>query len=160
MKAFLLAATAVAVMAAFGIGLLVYGQSPADAKAPAGEHFAILVYETPEEFALRTDKTEKGQNYWKGWGEYHQALVKASVLRGGMPLLRESTTRTVKFKDGKAEVNEGPVARTKPELSGLFLIEAKDLDAALAWAAKVPNAGTSIVEVRCGDSVVINSMKK
>ena len=55
---------------------------------------------------------------------------------------------TVRVGDGKTKVLDGPYADTKEQLGGYYMIEAPDLDAAIAWAARCPGAGTGTVEVR------------
>jgi hypothetical protein len=54
----------------------------------------------------------------------------------------------VRVKDGKTKVLNGPYAESKEQLAGFYMIEAKDLDAAIAWAAKCPGAHHGVVEVR------------
>ena len=137
---------------------LVIGGTPPEAKQLSGEQFVILVHETPEEFKLRTDKTEKGRDYWKRWGDFRDEMVAAGVLRGGLPLQQATAARILKIRDGKTEITELPPAKT--EWSGFFLIEVRDLEVALQWAAKVPNAGTSHVEVRSGDPIIKSMPKK
>jgi hypothetical protein len=61
-----------------------------------------------------------------------------------------STATTVRVKDGKVITTDGPFAETREQLGGYYLIEAKDLDAALGIAARIPSArhGYGAVEVR------------
>jgi hypothetical protein len=51
-------------------------------------------------------------------------------------------------RDGEILTTDGPFAETKEQLGGFYLIDAPDLDAALAWAAKIPCAGLGGVEIR------------
>ena len=55
---------------------------------------------------------------------------------------------TVRVKDGKTKVLNGPYAESKEQLAGYYVIEVKDLDAALSWAAKCPGAQHGTMEVR------------
>jgi hypothetical protein len=55
---------------------------------------------------------------------------------------------TVRIRDGRRQVEDGPFADTKEQLGGYFVIEVPDLDTALDWAAKAPSALTASVEVR------------
>lgn len=119
-----------------------------EAPSPFANQYAIAVYETPAEFALRTDTTAKGADYWKAWGGYHKAMLDAGIMRGGMPLQPGPKVRQVQLRAGQVKVKEGPLAAGEPVLSGFFLIEVESLDQAIAWAAKAPNASTSVVEVR------------
>jgi hypothetical protein len=58
------------------------------------------------------------------------------------------TATTVRVREGKTSVTDGPFAETKEQLAGFYLIEAQDLDAAIALAAKIPPAQVGSIEVR------------
>ena len=79
---------------------------------------------------------------------YAEAMKQAGVIRGGERLRPTSEATTVRVKNGKTEVLDGPYADTKEQLGGFFMIDVPDLDAALAWAAKCPGASTGSMEVR------------
>jgi hypothetical protein len=79
---------------------------------------------------------------------YTEALQQAGVLRGGNRLRPAEMATTVRIRNGKTEVLNGPFAETREELGGYYLIDVPDLDAALAWAARCPGAGHGVVEVR------------
>jgi len=64
------------------------------------------------------------------------------------PLHPTSMATSVRVRDGKRLVTDGPFAETREQLGGYFLIEANDLDAALAIAARIPMARKGTVEVR------------
>ena len=66
----------------------------------------------------------------------------------GTPLHPTHTATTVRIRDGKRLVQDGPFADTKEQLGGYFVIEVPDLDAALEWAARAPSAACASVEVR------------
>jgi hypothetical protein len=82
------------------------------------------------------------------YGAYTQALREAGALVGANRLQDSVTGTTVRTTDGKSQVLDGPYADTKEQLGGYYLIEAPDMDAALAWAARCPGANHGIVEVR------------
>jgi hypothetical protein len=109
--------------------------------------YAILVYETPAELSAREDPARVGP-YWAAYTAYSQALAGAGVAAGGAGLQPPAAATTVRLRGGQTHVQDGPYADTKEQLGGLFLIEAPDLDAALAWAARCPAAATGSVEVR------------
>src|SRR5262249_27798437 len=79
---------------------------------------------------------------------YMEAMKKAGVVRGGERLRPTSDATTVRVKNGKTEVLDGPYAETKEQLGGYFVIDVPDLDAALSWAARCPGAATGPMEVR------------
>lgn len=64
------------------------------------------------------------------------------------PLYPTSTATSVKIRDGKRLITDGPFAETREQLGGYFLIEAQDLDEALRIAARIPGARFGTVEVR------------
>jgi hypothetical protein len=67
---------------------------------------------------------------------------------GASPLQPVATATSVRVRDGKRLVTDGPFAETHEQLGGFFLIEAKDLDEAIAIAARLPGARKGTVEVR------------
>ena len=79
---------------------------------------------------------------------FTEALTKAGALKGVNRLQPTETATTVRLADGKPQVLDGPYADTKEQLGGYFLIEAADLDAAIAWAARCPTASHGVVELR------------
>ena len=81
------------------------------------------------------------------YAAFTEALRKADAFRSSGRLRPTSTGATVRVTDAGAEVLDGPYADTKEQLAGFFLIEAADLDAAIAWAARCPAASHGTVEV-------------
>ncbi len=67
---------------------------------------------------------------------------------GGSPLYPSSAATSVRVRDGKRLVTDGPFAETREQLGGYMLIDVKDLDEAIAIAARIPLARTSTIEVR------------
>lgn len=82
------------------------------------------------------------------WSAYTQAMVAAGVMRGGNALHPGYTATTVRLRDGKRDVHDGPYAESKEELGGYYVIDVADLDEALVWAARNPAASSGAVEVR------------
>ena len=82
-------------------------------------------------------------------GEY-QAFGKelGGAILGGNALQITGTAKTVRVRDGKSVVTDGPFAETKEQLGGYYLIEAADLDEATAIAARIPGARPGSIEVR------------
>ena len=108
--------------------------------------FAMLIYESPEAFASR--KSDGANAYVGAWRAYHKALVEAGVFVGGDPLEAPETGTTIRIKEGKRGVQDGPYADTKEQLGGFTILELPSLDAALEWAARCPAASYGAVEVR------------
>jgi hypothetical protein len=108
--------------------------------------YVMLIYETPEAFASR----ENGEKdpYLGAWRAYHKALVEAGGYLDGGPLHPPDTATTVRLKDGRRQIQDGPYADTKEQLAGFILLDLPSLDAALEWAARCPAASAGAVEVR------------
>jgi hypothetical protein len=108
--------------------------------------FALLIYESLEAWATRnSDKTD---SYIGAWRAYYKSLVEAGIYVGGDPLEVPETGTTVRIKDGKRGVQDGPYADTKEQLAGFLILEVPSLDEALDWAARCPAASAGAVEVR------------
>ena len=82
------------------------------------------------------------------WGAYTRALIEAGVMVGGEALHPAHTATTIRMKDGRRDVQDGPYADTKEQFGGFYVIDVPDLDTALDWAARSPAAATGAVEVR------------
>jgi len=82
------------------------------------------------------------------YNAYTEALTKAGILRGVNRLHASTGASTVRLADGKPQVLDGPFADSKEQLGGYYVIEAPDIDAAIAWAARCPAADHGVVEVR------------
>jgi hypothetical protein len=108
--------------------------------------YVMLIYETPEAFASR--KNGDDDAYLGAWRAYHKALLEAGVYVDGNPLHVPETGTTVRLKDGRRHIQDGPYADTKEQLAGFSILELPSLDAALDWAARCPAAAMGAVEVR------------
>lgn len=87
-------------------------------------------------------------DYMAPWVQYNKQLTEAGVMRGGEALLPSGTATVVTNHGGNKVHTDGPFAESKEQLGGYYVVECKDLDEALAWAAKCPCAGYGKVEVR------------
>lgn len=72
----------------------------------------------------------------------------SGLLHAAEALQPVSTATTVRIRNGRMSVTDGPFAETKEQLAGFYLIEAKDLNEAIQVAAKIPPAREGTVEVR------------
>jgi hypothetical protein len=93
--------------------------------------------------------TKEEKEYWLGaYRAYMDAMAKAGALKDSKGLHPTSAATTVRVADGKTQVLDGPYADSKEQLGGFHIIEAANLDAAIAWAARSPTALHGVVEVR------------
>jgi hypothetical protein len=82
------------------------------------------------------------------YGVFTERLRKEGHYLGGEGLQPISTASTVRVRNGKSVTTDGPFAETREQLGGFYLVEAKDLDKAIALAGGIPGARTGSIEVR------------
>ena len=80
--------------------------------------------------------------------EISDELTARGQYLGGSPLFPSSSATSVRVRDGKRLVTDGPFAETREHLGGYFLIEAPDLDGAINVASRIPGARKGTVEIR------------
>ncbi|HTB19947.1 MAG TPA: YciI family protein [Bryobacteraceae bacterium] len=108
--------------------------------------YLLLIYDNEANFAnmSQADFATMLQDY----GRFTQSIQQSGHHRAGQQLQPVATASTVRVRDGKRQVTDGPFAETREQLGGFYLIEAKDLDEALAIAEQVPSARIGSIEVR------------
>ena len=84
----------------------------------------------------------------QAYGAFTQELVASGQMIAGDALEPASTATSVRVRDGKRQITDGPFAETKEQLGGYYLIVCNNLDEAIEWAAKIPGALTGTIEVR------------
>ena len=105
--------------------------------------YMLLVY--LDEGWDKMSLAERQQIYW---GQVQVAEELKGQHLGSSPLHPPSTATTVRVRDGKRLLTDGPFAETREHLGGYFLVNAKDLDEAISIAAKIPGARLGTVEIR------------
>src|SRR3984893_7361109 len=108
--------------------------------------YMLLIYDE-EQIWARMGEAERNQMF----GEYMQFSkeIRASGHHlEGAPLQPTSTATSVRIRNQKRLVTDGPFAETREQLGGYYLIEAKDLDEATGIAARIPSARLGTIEVR------------
>src|ERR1700730_17098608 len=108
--------------------------------------YLLLIYHAEKEYEnLPAAEREPMQ------AEYRQLMEQLSAkgkFRGGHQLVRTELATTVRVRDGKRVLTDGPFAETKEQLGGYYLVDAKDLDEAIALAGRIPSARHGSIEVR------------
>ena len=104
--------------------------------------FLALIYNT--EGADDVDMSTLMEQY----GAFTHAVQEAGVMVAGDALQAVSTATSVRVRNGKMELTDGPFAETKEQLGGYYLLECKDLDEAIHWASLIPSARYGTIEVR------------
>ena len=82
------------------------------------------------------------------YAAYNDALIKAGAIRGGERLRPSSATTSVRVRDKKAVVLDGPYTETQEQLGGFYIIDVPSVDEAIDWAKKCPAAQFGTIEVR------------
>jgi hypothetical protein len=109
----------------------------------------LLIYTKENSLALASPE-EKQQIRDAHW-EVLDETTRKGICLGAEPLSPTSTATTVRHENGKVLTTDGPFAETKEQLAGYYILDCKDLDEAIAWAAKLPtNCGgqRGCVEIR------------
>src|SRR5215467_13385702 len=108
--------------------------------------YLLLIYHTEKDYASMPEAQKEPMH-----AEYRKLMQELSTkgnYRGGHQLTPTSSATTVRVRDGKRVLTDGPFAETKEQLGGYFLVDAKDLDEAISIAAKIPGARHGSIEVR------------
>lgn len=108
--------------------------------------YMLLIYTSPE------NDTQPGDEGRDDLMAQYAAFSREVQAMGGMVVAHElqpvSTATTVRVRNGQVAMTDGPFAETRETLGGFYLIDCRDLDQALALAAKVPSAAVGSIEVR------------
>ena len=106
--------------------------------------YLLLIYQNEAERPTGAAQEKMFQEY----GAFTQSIVQSGNFKAGDALQPPSTATTVRVRDGKPVVTDGPFAETREALIGYYLVDAKDLDEATGMAARIPTARFGSIEVR------------
>lgn len=107
--------------------------------------YALLIY-TAEPTEQVPEDAMKAQ--LDGYNAFTAHVRERGAYEAGEALDSTTTATTVRVRDGKTLTTDGPFAETKEALGGFYIVEAADLDDAIAYAAMIPGAGHGSIEVR------------
>jgi hypothetical protein len=108
--------------------------------------YLLLIYDKEADWNKLTEADQSAM--YKEYGEFTQSIMQSGHHKASHQLQPISTATTVRVRDKKRLVTDGPFAETKEQLGGFYMIEAKDLDDAIAVAARIPSARFGSIEVR------------
>ena len=108
--------------------------------------YLLMIYQNEAEYAKMDAAT--GKKMLEEYGAFTQSIVQSGNFKAADRLQPTTTATTVRVRDGKTLTTDGPFAETHEQLAGYYLVEAKDLDAAMAIAARIPSARIGSIEVR------------
>jgi hypothetical protein len=108
--------------------------------------YILLIHDDEKKWGTLTDADR--QRIYGEYGQFMEQIKSTGHYLGGNQLQPTASATSVRVRDGKRLVTDGPFAETHEQLGGFFLIEASDLDEAIAIAARVPSARAGTIEVR------------
>ena len=99
--------------------------------------YMMAIHEGPDAWAARQDFSRR-EEYWASWMAYIQAIRQAGIVKAGNGLEPPETGTTVRLRDGRRQVQDGPFADTKEQLGGFFVLEVPDLDVGAGLGGALP----------------------
>ena len=108
--------------------------------------YLLLMY-ADESIGSNYSKEER-QAAAKTWAEFRQEMSASGVLISSNGVAPDTSATTVRVRNDKTMITDGPFAETHEQLGGYFLVDCKDLDEAIRWAEKIPTAKYGLIEIR------------
>lgn len=108
--------------------------------------YMCLIYDDEAAFWQLSD-AERSAVY-SAYGAFREEIIRTGQFVAGSQLAPTQQATTIRVRSGKTEATDGPFAETREQLGGYILIEATDMDEAVALAARIPTASSGVVEVR------------
>jgi hypothetical protein len=97
--------------------------------------YMLLIY-TQQAPASQEEMEQVKQAHWEVMDE----TIRKGIFQGAEPLAPTPTATTVRVTDGKVLTTDGPFAETKEQLAGYYILDCKDIDEAVGYAARIPSA--------------------
>ena len=108
--------------------------------------YLLMIYQNEVEYAKNDAATS--QKMMDEYQTFTQSIIQSGQFNGGDRLQPTTMATTVRVRDGKTLTTDGPFAETREQLGGYYMVDAKDLDSAIAVAARIPGARIGSIEVR------------
>jgi hypothetical protein len=108
--------------------------------------YLMLIY--GDESKHPAEGTPESDAFMNEYIRYTEEVKTKNLMLGANALQNVSAATTVRVRDGKTTTTDGPFAETKEQLGGYYLLDCKDLDQAIEYAAKIPSARIGSVEIR------------
>jgi hypothetical protein len=108
--------------------------------------YLLLIYGDEQAQAGMTGA--EGAAQAEAYNNFTKDIVDRGLMQGGEALQPTSTATTVRVRNDETLTTDGPFAETKEQIGGFYVIECKDLDEAIDWAAKLPHAENGTTEIR------------
>jgi hypothetical protein len=108
--------------------------------------YLLTIYTDESRFSEATP--EEIRQVMAAYDAFGREASAAGALLGGEGLQPSGTATTVEVRNGETITSDGPFAETREQLGGYYLLDCRDLDEAIGWAAKIPGAQNGTIEVR------------
>jgi hypothetical protein len=108
--------------------------------------YLLLIYGVESRYAQMSPA--EMQPFLQAWQRFDREILASGAVEASNRLRPIATASTVRSRNGKATITDGPFAETKEQLGGFYLVNVPSLDEALAWAKRVPSGEYGSVEVR------------
>jgi hypothetical protein len=108
--------------------------------------YLLLIYD--DEKKIQSMSKAESDQFMADYFAYTEGIKKSGHFRAGEALEGIRTATTVRVRDGKTLSTDGPFAETREQLGGFYMVEAANLDEAIALGARIPSARTGSIEVR------------
>src|SRR5689334_21105303 len=108
--------------------------------------YLLLIYHNESDWEKLVPSQQAA--IYQEYRELIQRLATTGKYIAGDELKPTTTATTVRMRDGRQSITDGPFAETKEQLGGYFLVNAADLDEAIAIAAEIPSARNGSIEIR------------
>lgn len=108
--------------------------------------YLLLIY-TDDQAEQNLSEAEQA-DVWKAYSAYTASVQAQGIMVGGEALHPSNTATSVRVRDGKPLITDGPYAETKEQLGGYYMIECDELDTAIEAARRIPGAQHGTIEVR------------
>jgi hypothetical protein len=108
-------------------------------------YLALIYRPEPEQ---ETCDSQEFQSLFRAYEAFSRRAVAAGVRQAAAALHPSSMATTVRVRDQRMLITDGPFAESKEQVGGFYVLECKDLDEAIEWVAQMPNAVDGAIEVR------------
>lgn len=108
--------------------------------------YMLMIYEDEKAWQAMSD-ADRGVIFAE-YGKFTEEIRAAGQYKSGAPLHPTATATSVRVRDGQRLVTDGPFAETREQLGGFYIVNAKDLDEAIAIASRIPAVRIGTIEVR------------
>jgi len=108
--------------------------------------YILLIYHDEQAWSQLTEAER--QEIYREYGQLREQLASNGKFLTGGQLQPAATAGTVRVRNGKQMVTDGPFAETREQIGGFFMIEANDFNEAAGIAAQIPSARTGSIEIR------------